>query len=364
MRRLFVVLFLFLDACIDPLGVKVTGENTRLIVDGLITDQPGPHLVKLFYSNPLTTSRFLKPFEPVTAASVIVRDDLNNQYILYEVMAGVYSTENSGLIVTADREYKLLITTVDEKQYESSNEKLWPSGVIEDVSFGFVNNRSESSGEQIHSLKVYVNARGAGGENNFFRWRWTTVHKTISNPELRVKLTPGGEFPDPPGCSGYIVVGGGLVKVSDCTCCICWSYNYNDGARVSQNEYTRDNIFNMQYIGAIPVTAMHFFDKYHIAIEQLSLSESAYDFWRLIEKQQRGATDIFQPNMIKIRGNITSITDPNEEVLGFFGVSGIATKSFFIDRSVVPVDLPPLPIVPFSCLDYFKKPTTNRPEFW
>ena len=109
---------------------------------------------------------------------------------------------------------------------------------------------------------------------------------------------------------------------------------------------------------------MHFYDRYYIEVQQMSLSEEAYDFWSLVEKQQKGSSDIFQPNAIKIRGNIKGVTNPDEEVLGFFGVSGVATKSMYIPKSEVPVELPPIEQYPFSCLEMFKNPTTEKPFFW
>lgn len=363
MRRFFFIIFIFLDACVDPLSVNVSNEERSLVVDGLITNKTGPYEVKLFYSNPLMIDD-LRKFEPVQHAVVFIIDDLNNQYGLIESNPGIYLTNANELLGEIGRSYYLKIITSDGREYASEMQMLGISGTIDEVDFEFVPNGLSNNGELIHELRVFINAHGSNGETNLFRWRWVTTHKAISNPELHVILTPGGEIPDPEPCSGYISVNRQLVKVADCTCCVCWSYNYSGGAYVSPNEFVNDNIFNRQFIGSIPVTAMHYYDRYYINIEQLSLSEEAYNFWALIEKQQKGATDIFQPNAIKIKGNIKSITDPNEKVLGFFGVSGVTSKTTFIDRTEIPVELPPIQTIPFSCLDYFKNPTTVQPSFW
>lgn len=363
MKRFLLITLLFLDACVDPLAVNVSNEDRRLVVDGFISNQAGPYEVKLFYSNPLMIDR-LKSFEPVRQADVFIVDDFGNQYELTEVNPGIYLTNPNELQGELGRSYYLRIVTSDEKEYVSETQKLVESGDIDEVYFEFVPNGLSNNGRQIHELKIFINAKGNSEETNFFRWRWMTTHKTVSNPELHVILTLGGEIPDPESCSGYIFVNGQLVKVDECTCCICWSYNYSEGAYVSPNEYVSESTFNKQFVGSIPVTAMHYYDRYHIRIEQLSLSEKAYDFWALIEKQQKGATDIFQPNTIKIRGNVRSVSDPDEEVLGLFGVSGITSKEVFIDRAIIPVQLPPIQPIPYSCLDYFENPTITQPSFW
>src|SRR6185436_16592221 len=125
----------------------------------------------------------------------------------------------------------------------------------------------------------------------------------------------------------------------------------------SKNNLVTDNVFNKQSLGKIPATAMQFYDRYYIETEQLSLSPEAYDFWRLVEKQQTGSTDLFQPNAIKIKGNMESTSNPGETVLGFFNVSGIVSKSLFIDKSEVPFTLPEIEIIPFSCVKFYYNST-------
>jgi Domain of unknown function (DUF4249) len=361
MRVIIFILIFFMMACVDPLNVKLTNLEKRLLVDGLITDQPGPYQVKLFYyTNEL--NRFgASQLTAATSAQVSIYDDLQNKISLNEISPGIYETDANELTGAIGRSYYLSIKTQTGIQYQSSVQKMTNPGEISNLYFEF---QDEEQPKYSDALKVYIDAKGVSDKENLFRWRWTTIHTTKSRPELHTEPIPRGERPAPEPCSGYIY-NGRLIKVGDCTCCICWSYNYNDGAFVSQNDYVSENQFNKQYLGMIPVTSMHFYDRYYIEIQQLSLSEEAYNFWNLAKKQQQGSTDIFQPNAIKIRGNVKSITNPDEDVLGFFGASGVAIRSLYIPVSEVPYLLPPIDdSIPFSCLDYFKNPTTEKPFFW
>ncbi len=361
MRRILIpILFLIVMACVDPLNVKLPGSERRLVVDGLITDQPGPYQVKLYYSNQLSSIR-LVPFDPVTLAQVSIFDDQNNKHVLTEITPGIYETNRDEFKGEIGRGYFLSIRTSDGREYKSDVQHMVASGEISNIYFEFETNNLL---KEDYYLKVFIDAKGALEEDNLFRWRWTTIHKTKSYPERQTKSTPGGEIPIPPLCSGYVYQRGQLIRVGDCTCCICWSYNYSDGAFVSHNEFVSENQFNKQFLGSIPVTSMHFSDRYYIQVEQLSLSEEAYHFWSLVEKQQVGSTNLFQPNAIKIRGNVKNISNPDEEVLGFFGVSGVAIKSLYIQESEVPIRLPEQDPVNYSCLQYFKNATTEKPFFW
>ena len=48
----FLFFLLLMDACIDPFAFKSQSENI-MVVEGMITDQPGPYLVRLFRSKAL-----------------------------------------------------------------------------------------------------------------------------------------------------------------------------------------------------------------------------------------------------------------------------------------------------------------------
>ena len=359
MGRFAKALFLFfiVAACVDPLTITDASDSKRvLVVDGLMTDKPGPYEVRLYYSHRLGTSK-LTAFEPVQGASVSIIDDEGASYALTEFASGRY---RSGPELTGEigKAYKLHIMSAD-REYESPLQTIKPAGQIEELDLAL--NQSSADGPR---LDIYVDARGEVGYDNLLRWRWTTIHTTKANPEQKVRLTPGGAIPEPEPCSGYLIQNGQLVQVGECTCCICWSYNYSEGAFVSQNSFANELDFNDQFLGSIPLSAMHFYEKYYIEVDQFSLSEEVYDFWNLVEKQQKGSTDLFQPNAFRVRGNMTCTTDPDEEVLGIFSVSAVTTYTHYIDPASIPYEPGEPELVPFSCLDYFKNPTTERPPFW
>lgn len=361
--RMLVWFLIFSAACIDPLSVDLTSSPRRLVVDGMITDQEGAYEVKLFYSNDINTSKLI-PFELASGAIIYIKDDLGNSFQLIESEPGIYKSEVGQLTGQVGRSYSLNIL-LNEKEYVSAPQLMKPTGEIEEIRFEFeAESLAGYSGTMDDAFNVKVDAKGIVGADNLYRWRWITVFKAQTYPELRVRRTPGGDIPDPEPCSGYIYTGGQLVQVGECTCCYCWSYGYSPGAFVSQNNVVNGVEFNDMGLGKIPITPMHYYDRYHISVQQLSLSKEAYDYWNLIYKQQDGATNLFQPNAIKIKGNIECVTDPNEEVLGFFGVSSVREQAVFIPESLVPYELPEIPIVPYSCPSYYLFSTTEEPMFW
>jgi hypothetical protein len=196
-----------------------------------------------------------------------------------------------------------------------------------------------------------------------FRWRWSGIQEIETLPQLRTIPTQGGvEIPDPFPCSGFVFEDGELIQLEACTCCTCWLEEFGDEAAVSDNQFTSANTFNKELIATLPYTAIRFMKRYHLKLEQLSLSPEVYDFWRMVEKQQNGASDIFQPNSVNIKGNITCLSDP-EEVLGIFAVSAVAEKSFFIPSELTRRRIP-LDTIALPCAAAFPGSTYEKPPFW
>jgi hypothetical protein len=152
--------------------------------------------------------------------------------------------------------------------------------------------------------------------------------------------------------------------LAPCSCCICWGNEYNQTVFLSDdipgNTQNTDRIL----VTTIPITGNRFSDKYHIEIQQLSLTSDTYNFWKLVKLQQRSGGNIFQPNSVKVRGNITSQGNPNKEILGVFFVVGIASKALFIYPSDVPAPIPDKETILNDCRLGLPNGSTEQPDYW
>jgi hypothetical protein len=381
-------LFILIAACVDPLKIKLLPETNKLVVDGLITNEAGPYEVSRSYSLGFDNTTLKKP-TMVTGASVWIMDDLGNSEKLTEESSGIYKTSINGIQGTVGRAYSLKIKTASGHEYQSDPQRLTPSGEINDVSFEFVSQglKGNKPGQYIDALRILVDAHGAEGERNLMRWRWTYVYRARTFPEFKttsqVFQASNGQFfwsvtPIPEACSGYVrdpnvpplfnsqypPQGFGTKKVAECTCCECWPFGYNTLPFISHNRVFDGLEFRDVDLGLIPATSMPFYDKYYLNVEQLSLSDEEYAFWDLVDKQNSAQGNIFQPNSVKIHSNVKSLTDPEEEVLGLFGVSGITRKEMYIPKEVVPYKLHDIDTITHACNDSFQNVYKVKPSFW
>ncbi|HNP18684.1 MAG TPA: DUF4249 domain-containing protein [Fulvivirga sp.] len=88
-RYIFILLSVLLFSCEDVIVLDLNDGDPRLVIEGYVTDQPGPYTVKIS-----KTAKFYDDniFPPQSGASVVITDDQGNEDILTEVSTGVYQT--------------------------------------------------------------------------------------------------------------------------------------------------------------------------------------------------------------------------------------------------------------------------------
>lgn len=356
--RLLVILSLALiiiDGCVDPLEVAIPEVKFQLVVDGFITDEPGPYTVKLYRARPLKTD--LDRLVSEKFAKITLVDDAGNSELLTEVAEGVYQTSSTGIRGQVGRSYHLEILTVTGKRFFSDPEKIYPAGELKEIDYEF---QPRESGD---GFRIFVNASGAEAQDDLIRFRVVGTYEVETFPQLRTRLVEGGRVPDPYPCSGYGVnQNGALTKYSDCTCCRCWVNQYDDIPVVADEQFASGNEFVGLEVGFVPINRQTFYSKYRVEVQQMSLTNVAYQFWKLVRAQKTGVTDLFQPPASRIQGNIHS-PDPAENPLGIFWAAGVNKKSVFIERRQLPYLIQPIDTLVAPC-QFFPYSTNQKPGFW
>lgn len=85
---LFLISLLWF-ACEEIIKIDLEGTDPRIVIEGSITDGPGPYIVKI-----TQTTDYFDPsdYPTVSGATVIISDDMGVRDTLLEVEAGIYQT--------------------------------------------------------------------------------------------------------------------------------------------------------------------------------------------------------------------------------------------------------------------------------
>ena len=318
-----------LGSCIDRINIKMPETDLPIVVDGLITDEPGPYTVQITKAS--TLDGFLKYRKFLSAKSVTIFDNVGNSEQLKEAEIGVYKTKENGIRGVIGREYAIRIETRDGKIYESIPDKMNPVGGVDSVYYNF-ETFQPISGPTEYGFRVYADAKGVPSGDNLFRWRFVGTFEIDSYPLLHtVSLNGNPCSPDPRPCGNN-----GLNE--SCTCCRCWVSVTDSKPRVNDNQFVTNGIFKRIEAGYVRLEYFPFLIKYRMEVKQMGLTRAAFDFWKTIQSQKEGTASLFQPPTGKV---ITNLFEKNgqTEVLGIFYASAVKTKQVYISNADVPVKL-------------------------
>ena len=365
-----ICISLLIGSCIDRLDIKIPAAASQLVVDGLITDEPGPYTVKLSVAS--SVDDFLKFAKAVTARQVTIFDNMGNSEILKEIETGTFQTKPNGIQGVIGREYSIRIETQDGKIYESIPDKLNPVGDIDSLYYEFESFEPLNDQTQ-YGYRFFVDGHGLATGENLVRWRFESIFEVETDPKIKLVPCRNGapcSCEAPPPCSGFIVGRFGLEKVGDCTCCTCWVTRHESKPQVADDQFIAEGVIKKVEVGYIPLEYFPFLSgKYRAEAKKMSLSRQAFDYWRIIQAQKEGASSLFQPPTGK---TITTIFEKNgtARALGIFYASAVKSKQFYLRSSDVNIKLKvPLwdcfvGVIPESCVLAYPFSSNKRPADW
>jgi len=113
MKREIIILIIALFAilsCEKEISIDLNKSNPQYVIEGIITDQPGPYTVKISKSVNFSDDN---NYPAMQAAKVVISDNAGNSELLSEVSAGKYQTQN--LQGVPGRIYSLSVTIENKK---------------------------------------------------------------------------------------------------------------------------------------------------------------------------------------------------------------------------------------------------------
>lgn len=360
------MLFVSLSACVERIYFEVPLASSQIVVEGLITDGPAPYTVKVGRALKLDIDSVLA--NPISRAIVTLFDDEGRTDSFTEVAPGEY--RSSGLIRgQVGRSYHIRVVTPEGRIIESEPDMLTDGGEITNIRFEYEPRTIERSWGIMPAdvFNIYIDAETAGGASNFVRWRYNGTFQIRTYPELRVIWLQGFQLMDPLPCSGFYVApqegGGRLESFGECVCCTCWVKEYEPAPVLSDAQFVANNQYRNVKVGEVPISPESFSDRYQVMIEQMSMTRTSYEFFKLIRAQKQGATSLFQPPSGELIGNVKGLGD-GDPVVGLFWASSVTRKIIYLTPQDLPYRMPLPDPLTADCRTFFRNSDNTPPPFW
>jgi hypothetical protein len=303
------ILFLSITGCVKQFLPESGTDPNLYVVEGLITDQPGSHGVRVSRSIPLGKSSDLNP---VNGCNVWISDNLGTRYPLTGASGGMYFTSNDfkGIV---GRKYALY---VEVKRYNAPTKKwvvdftlqsqpaeMLPVPAIDSLYYEKVVLRDENGfAREGEGCQVFLNTYDPENTCRFFRWDYSETWKIVA-PKYQKTVNN-----------------------------ICWVTNNSEEINAKAVTDLSENKIEALKVKFISNQSDRLSDRYRIQVNQYSLDENEFNYWSDLEKITQQSGNFYDIIPASVNGNMYCSGDPDMQVLGYFSVSAKSTKVIYIDE--------------------------------
>jgi hypothetical protein len=298
-QKIILISLLLLNSCITPFIPKASDNKELIVVDALITDQPGKNTIKLLRSLPLGTGN--APL-PVKGCIVTVTDDLGNTFNFTETVAGTYVSDSAEFQGSIGRSYTLHINTNSYSKnhtYESLPMEMKPVPPIDSVYYEKVTITESDNGNYMEEgCQVYLDTHDPTTQCKYYRWEF------IETWEFHLPFYVPNR--------------------------ICWVSANSELINIKNTSVLEKDYITRYPINFISNQTDRLLVKYSILVNQYSLNEQEYLYWEQLQKLSEQVGSLYDIIPSSVANNVYCLDDPNEKVLGYFSVSAKSSKRIFI----------------------------------
>ncbi|NOX84424.1 MAG: DUF4249 domain-containing protein [Chlorobi bacterium] len=312
---LILVVFLFLlpVSCIQQYWPDLGDKYDKLlVVDGTITNNPGPYTIKLSSSSSLDNPGWIS--YPGCVVTIICEDGTTES--LTEQDPGVYLTSPQGITGEIGKKYKINIETPDGKIYESSFEELKAPVELDSVYTEIEYQVAEGLPHDLAGYRFYLDTKPALKDTNYLFWRLESTYEYHSDFLARYVYDNGQLSVFPQSDSLFT----------------CWRTNKIPELFIYGTSHLSKPVIKHFPLHFVSTEDRELAIRYSLLVSQLTITEAAYSYWDNLRRQNENQESLYTRQPYQIRGNIRNINNPDEPVLGYFLVAGVSEQRIFVGK--------------------------------
>jgi hypothetical protein len=302
-----VLMVISIASCVDRYSPRIDSSDLSiLVVNGYLDVGKGTATIQLSRSINLTDSTYAPP--PELNAVVTINADDGAVYRLLDIGRGTYRADN--LLVNAQKKYSLKIVTQNGQQFASSAVEVKEAPPIDTVSW--------KVDDLNQGIAISVTTRDLKNNTRYYQWdfqeTWAYRTKFISNLEY---------------VNDKIV--GRKKDIS-----ICYISAKSQSIIIGNSTKLAQDVIDDFRLTLIPQQSIKLTRRYSILVRQYALTQSAYEYWSGLKKNNESLGNLFAPLPSRLAGNISNVNNPSAPVIGFFSAHSVTEKRIFIDNFSLP----------------------------
>lgn len=321
---LLFISLLSMGSCIAPVTPHLNADDSKplLVVEGQITDQEGPFIIKLTTTGPV--SEYYTP-GPVINADVRIIDDQGHSFQLIGNSDGIYESEEKNLKGITGNKYTLNVTTLEDGlQYTSTPVLMQEVPDIDSVYFEDVTKPTVIDGLAYEDnwLNIFIDTHDATGNTKYWRWEFEETWEVNLTSDF-IQVHPSAIYPER---FDWRMVDSVDNKKR------CWVTKPSAAILVTSTVNDPVNEVKGFVVQSLGPREARLYMRYSILIKQYSIDQDLYNFWDRLKDVNENSGGIYTKNPFAVFGNITCC-DGTGKALGYFAASSVREKRIFINKT-------------------------------
>ncbi len=301
----------FCFACRKPYDPPaIASPGSYLVVEGVINAGSDSTVIKLSRTVNLSNANAVNP---VNGATVAVQSNQGSSYPLTQTASGVYAC--AGLNLSSAQQYRLSISTGGE-QYQSAYVAVLNPPPIDSLGY-----TATATG-----INIYLNTHDPTNTVKYFKWDYqeTWIYHSFYN--------------------SFGIVSGDTIAIRQPQQQIyeCWPSDTSSNIILASSAKLSGSVIENNPITSVAAASGKLNDEYSILVHQYALTGDAYNFWQAMENDSQNLGSIFDAQPSQINGNIHSVNNPNEPVIGYITAGTVTFKRIFVHIQQLPAFTPPI----------------------
>ena len=289
-----VLLTIYFLGCVEPYSPpNVDRFDDLLVVDGNVNGTTGEANVYLSRSQALND---LSETKHVSGAAIEVRVENGATYFLDEISPGRYYAK--GLTLSFGDRVQLYVSDNDGSEYISDFEEYIETPKIDEVTY-----TSDKS-----NVTFYVSTHDPDNNTFYYKWDYTETWEFRS-------AYPSLYFYERQDT--FVEV---FFRERYDTLYYCYQYDSSTQIIIGNTKRLSEDVVSEFPIARIGTSTGKFAERYSFLVKQRALSESAYQYWELLQSNTESLGSIFDPQPSQLTSNIQNISSPEIGVLGYFNL--------------------------------------------
>ena len=312
--KVLILIACFVLSCTEPFNINSIDFEDALIIEAIITDEVKHQEIKL--SRTFSLDEFTPSKE--NNAQVMISDENQNTYEFEETSSGVY-TSKTEFGATSNSTYTLTVITNNGKTYKSQPTQLPNTVPINNL----YASKEVSADTGIENISIFIDGFEASGDSKYFRYEYEETYEIVASSWV------DGEF---------TISNSGQLSWNE-LCCrpiekrVCYNTVVSDSIIQLKGENFTQGNSSPFLVRSLSINNPIIRTRYSILVKQYAQSLEAFTFYKILNKFS-SSEDVFSQNQPGFfNGNLFSVDNSKEKVVGFFDISSVSTERIFFNYS-------------------------------